>query len=117
MPTQNLTGTPLVKVEKGFPGLGVRVIQSYRAGNDTWRGKVMLSIAGEDFIELEGSVKDGRNGPWFAPASRSYEDQQGNTKYLNTYWFESAALGAAALQAVQSFLNNDAPVDDDDIPL
>ena len=113
-----LTNTPRVKVESGLPGMNVRVIQSYNAGNDNWRGKVCIAYQQEDLIELEGSVKDGRNGLWFAPASRDYEDRNGQTKYVNTYWFNSKHLAATCLEAVEKFLGGgEAPVDDDDLPI
>jgi len=112
-----LTGTPRIKVESGLPGINVRVIQSYKAGKDTWRGKIAIAYQDDDLIELEGSVKQGREGDWFAPASREYENAQGQTKYVNTYWFNSKNLAATCKEAVMAFVGNDAPIDDDDLPI
>ena len=109
---------PKVKVEKGLPGINVRVTQSYRAGDDVWRGMVTIAFQDTDMLDIEGSVKEGKNGKWFAPPSRSYEDRSGNTKWKNLVWFNDASLAAACTEAVMRFVNDDAaPVDDDDIPL
>lgn len=109
---------PRVSVEKGLPGINVRVSQSYNSGNDYWRGMVTIAYQQEDLMDIEGSVKDGKNGLWFAPPSRSYEDRSGNTKYKNLVWLHDRSLAGAMVEAVKAFVQgDDAPVDDDDLPL
>lgn len=105
---------PKVTCAKDPMGWEVRVTSSYRVGDqssDKWRGMVTISFMENDILDIEGSLKDGQNGLWFAPPSRSYEDGQGNTKWKNLVWFHSKNLAATCVQAVQEFL------DDDDLPM
>ena len=106
---------PRIKVEKGLPGINVRVTQSYRSGDDYWRGMVTIAYQDDDVMDLEGSVKDGKNGLWFAPPSRSYE-ANGQTKYKNLVWLHDRSLAGAMVECVKAFVGGDAPVDDEDVP-
>lgn len=108
---------PRVNVEKGLPGINVRVTSSYRSGDDPWRGMVTIAYQQDDLMDIEGSLKDGRNGRWFAPPSREYE-VNGQKKWKNLVWLHDKNLAGAISEAVEKFLSpGDAPVDDDDLPI
>lgn len=117
MPVQQEDG-PRIQVERGLPGINVRVTQSYRSGDDVWRGMITIAYQQDDLMDIEGSLKDGRNGKWFAPPSRSYEDRAGNTKWKNLVWLHDRNLSGAIAEAIVRHIGGSAPVsDDDDIPL
>ena len=105
------------KVEVGNSGLNVRVTSSYRSGDDDFRGMVTIALGDSDLIEVEGNLKDGKDGKWFAPPSRSYEDNNGNTKWKNLVWFSSRRLSNACAEAVEAYIEKGSRVDDSDIPL
>ena len=105
------------KVQVGQSDLHVAVTSEYRSGDDFFRGMVTLYLGDTSLLDIEGAVKNGRDGRWVAPPSRQYEDNSGNTKWKNLVWFNSKQLAAACVEAVEKFAGGDAPVDDDDIPL
>lgn len=102
MPRDDTYG-PLIDVDH-LVGLAVAVKQSYpkgKSGSRLWAGMITVFYMGKPLFDIEGTLLDGREGPWFSWAQRAYE-KDGQTKYKSVVWCHDKSMSATAAQAVQA---------------
>ena len=117
---------PWVAVSNDMPGFECAVLQTYRGEPRPpvlWRGKVCVRFMGTDLFDMEAALLQSKDDgkPYIAMPERSYESN-GETKYLKQVYIHRKELLGALSECVRmelgdSSTEDDAPVDDDDIPL
>lgn len=103
MPEHERNHGPLVEVDDH---LSVAVLQTYGGTQRSpviWRGKVTVFYDRRDFLDIECTLMDSKQGgdPYIAWSQRQYTTQGGDTKYANTLWSHDRRFNDACARAVR----------------
>lgn len=103
---------PKVQAE-GNPEFAIAVRKTYDSGSSgkrLWGGMVTVFYKDEPLFDIEGNVLDGKDGPWFSWAQRSFVSG-GETRYKAVVWCYPRELSQAAVDAVDKHIHADSPSD------